>query len=234
LGDAAQVDAVPESLSFPDTRELLQAWATVEQRERRTTPTRVAKTQDNDQDGPEGELDDNAPAEAETEYRSPAAKSGTAFGRAVHLVLQLVDLDNPALEGLSANAAALFGVPAERVLLFAQRALASRALQDRPAGGTVWREVYAATMRERDKEELLEGIVDLLYEMEDGSLVVVDYKTDKVSSEAEAMERMERGYRRQGEAYRELIEGATGRKVSAVNFVFLNVEPAVVSTVSIE
>lgn len=227
LDDTAQVNAQRESLDFPDTFELLEAWGKVEQRERRTTPTRIAKSVD-DEAGPEADLESTPIVELEPEYRSPAAKSGTAFGRAVHMVLQLVDLDDPQLEDLSKNAAALFGVSKDRVLLCAQRALASRVLQDRPAGGTVWREVYAATMRECDDQELLEGIVDLLYEMEDGSLVVVDYKTDKVSSEAEALKRMEQGYRLQAEAYRELIEGATGRKVSIVNFVFLNVEPAVV------
>jgi len=65
---------------------------------------------------------------------------------------------------------------------------------------------------------LLEGFVDLLYELPDGRLVVVDYKTDSVSG-AEVDRRMER-YRLQGGVYGLLVAEVTRREVARIEFVF--------------
>jgi len=65
---------------------------------------------------------------------------------------------------------------------------------------------------------LLEGFVDLLYELPDGRLVIIDYKTDSVSG-AEVDRRMER-YRLQGGVYGLLVAEVTEREVARVEFVF--------------
>jgi ATP-dependent exoDNAse (exonuclease V) beta subunit len=67
---------------------------------------------------------------------------------------------------------------------------------------------------------LLEGFVDLLYEYElsDGRLVIVDYKTDAVSR-AEVDRRMER-YRLQGGVDGLLVAEVTRREVARIEFVF--------------
>ena len=46
---------------------------------------------------------------------------------------------------------------------------------------------------------ILEGAIDLLYEQPDGTLVVVDYKTDRVTDAELAIRAA--SYRAQGEAY---------------------------------
>ena len=65
---------------------------------------------------------------------------------------------------------------------------------------------------------MVEGFIDLLYETPAG-LVVVDYKTDSVRSEAQVTEAMAR-YRLQGAAYAVVLEAALGRPVTRCAFVF--------------
>jgi ATP-dependent helicase/nuclease subunit A len=65
---------------------------------------------------------------------------------------------------------------------------------------------------------VLEGFVDLLYELPDGRLVIVDYKTDAVHG-AEVDRRMER-YRLQGGVYALLVSEVTRREVARIEFVF--------------
>lgn len=55
---------------------------------------------------------------------------------------------------------------------------------------------------------LIQGIIDVFFE-EDGEIVLLDYKTDKVESAAELVRR----YRIQLELYQEAIERAVGKKV---------------------
>jgi ATP-dependent helicase/nuclease subunit A len=65
---------------------------------------------------------------------------------------------------------------------------------------------------------LLEGFVDLLYELPDGRLAIIDYKTDSVGG-AEVDRRMER-YRLQGGVYGLLVTEVTRRQVARIEFVF--------------
>jgi ATP-dependent helicase/nuclease subunit A len=65
---------------------------------------------------------------------------------------------------------------------------------------------------------VLEGFIDLLIERSDGGIEVVDWKTDQIT-EAEIGERL-KAYETQAGLYVYGIEAATGRKVSAVTYVF--------------
>ncbi len=67
------------------------------------------------------------------------------------------------------------------------------------------------------RDFIVEGFIDLLYEGPDG-LVVVDYKTDKVT-DREIEERLQR-YAVQGAVYAELLRSVTRRPVARVDFVF--------------
>lgn len=68
---------------------------------------------------------------------------------------------------------------------------------------------------------LVEGIVDLLYEEDDTTLVVVDYKTDVVRSDT--LDDKVAFYAPQLGAYREMVTAATGREVTA-KLLFLHPE----------
>jgi len=67
--------------------------------------------------------------------------------------------------------------------------------------------------------ELVEGFIDLCFEDGDG-LVVVDYKTDDVPSQAALDAALDR-YAPQGAVYALLLEAATGRPVTEVHVLFL-------------
>lgn len=66
---------------------------------------------------------------------------------------------------------------------------------------------------------MFEGYIDLLYEVEDG-LVVVDYKTDAIRGEAELDAKVER-YSVQLRAYADAIGYAVGREVVRAVLLFL-------------
>ena len=66
---------------------------------------------------------------------------------------------------------------------------------------------------------IVEGFIDLLFEEEDG-LVIVDYKTDTLGSDDEIERAMAR-YRLQGGGYALALSKATGATVKEVSFLFL-------------
>jgi ATP-dependent helicase/nuclease subunit A len=151
---------------------------------------------------------------------------GTAMGRAVHGVLQTVDLGSgDALDEAVAAQCEAEAVPAARApeVAFLARAALGSELVVEAAGLPHWREVYACVPV---GDRLLEGYVDLLYRRADG-LVVVDYKTSATSDPEELARRVE-GYRLQGASYALSVARATGDPVVRVAFLFLTPEGAVV------
>ena len=165
------------------------------------------------------------PVEGEPEKEEPEAdappwqrgRAGTAFGRAVHAVLQTVDLaTGDGLKGAAAAQAAAEGIPdrADDIARAVRNALLSPAAREATTGRS-WREVYVAA--ELDGT-VLEGFVDLLYETDDG-LVVVDWKTDAVRSTADVDAAVAR-YRHQAAAYAVALERTLGRPVVRCELVF--------------
>jgi ATP-dependent exoDNAse (exonuclease V) beta subunit len=149
---------------------------------------------------------------------------GTAIGRAVHGVLQTVDLATGAgLDDATAAQSQAEAVP-ERALVvrqLVQDALGSPVVQE-AARSPHWREVYACTPI---GDRLLEGYVDLLYRGPSG-LVVIDHKTAATDDPAE-LDRRVAGYRLQGAAYAVAVGRATGEPVTRVVFLFLTPQGAV-------
>ncbi|HEX8803840.1 MAG TPA: PD-(D/E)XK nuclease family protein, partial [Acidimicrobiales bacterium] len=150
---------------------------------------------------------------------------GTAVGRAVHGVLQTIDLTSGAglAEAVAAQAAAE-GVVGheEHVGTLVQAALASPTVAE-AAAAEHWREMYVGVPLGGGR--LLEGYVDLLYRRADG-LVVVDYKTGPVGLDDDLDPLVER-YRAQGASYALAVEAAAGEPVAGVVFVFLTPQGAV-------
>ena len=71
------------------------------------------------------------------------------------------------------------------------------------------KEIYEENI---DENILVQGIIDLYYITKDDKLVLVDYKTDKVNSEDELIEK----YNEQLKLYKEALEKALGRKTDFV------------------
>jgi len=151
--------------------------------------------------------------------RTAKGRGATALGCAVHAVLQLIDLATlENLDALATAAARDENIPdvVQTIAQYVQNAAASAPVQEAIASGRYWREVPLGITW--NDGEILEGAVDLLYATADGSLHVVDYKTDHIS-EAQMTTRSEE-YRRQGEAYAIAVERTTGQQVRAIHFIF--------------
>ncbi|KIE52307.1 MAG: hypothetical protein MB55_08635 [marine actinobacterium MedAcidi-G3] len=145
---------------------------------------------------------------------------GTAIGRAVHGVLQTVDLASG--EGLATLArihAEAEGIAtlSDQVADLAASAIASGEIQ-LAIQNRYWRELHVACPI---GEKIVEGYVDLVYETEQG-LVVVDYKTDRVEP-TEIDLKVDR-YRLQGATYAAALEETTRQPVNKVVFAFLSLD----------
>src|SRR5690606_27875877 len=104
---------------------------------------------------------------------------GTAIGRAVHGVLQSVDLATGAgLEDAVRSQAAAEGLLGREKVIerLARSALESDAVRE-AAAVEHWKEMFVAAPLEDGTT--IEGYLDLVHRSDDG-LVVVDYKTDAV------------------------------------------------------
>ena len=82
----------------------------------------------------------------------------------------------------------------------------------------LWREIYTAV--EIDGV-LLDGFIDLLYELPNGNLVVVDYKTDALQ-EAEAVDHALDRYRLQAASYALILEQSLKRRVERCVLLFFH------------
>ncbi len=112
-----------------------------------------------------------------------AATGGRDFGSLVHRILEWVPLAEPErVRGMAEALAPSFGLDAAsaaRAATAAERALALPVMQRARAAARVWREL---PLWFPEGAELLEGVIDLVFE-EDGALVLVDYKTDGIAAE---------------------------------------------------
>ena len=137
---------------------------------------------------------------------------GSAIGSAVHAVLQSVDLrTGVGLTGAVQAACLAEGVLPETELVTALvRSALDADLVRRAAVRPHWRESWLATSR--PDGTVLEGIADLIYREDDGSLVIIDYKTDAVPGPA--IDVRVNVYRPQIKAYAEMLAAAVGTKPS--------------------
>ena len=132
-------------------------------------------------------------------------RGGTAFGTAVHAVLQeavdqlvdrlplgeadaldqlLAELD-PGIAQIAARHADGQGVldRQDEIICLANRALRSPAVEAGLRAPRQWSEIpVAASIQTPQDPIVVEGIIDLLYQDEDGQFVILDYKSDQVDS----------------------------------------------------
>ena len=191
---------------------------------------------------PKADIEDKD-AERDNEATDRAGRGGTAFGSTLHEVLQVVvdriserlplagdasvddvlaELD-PGIEHLAQECAKDYGVSASAgdIARLANRALRSPAVVAGLRAPQLWSETpVAATIDTLRGPVVIEGIIDLLYRDHDGQLVILDYKSDRVDSDAAVEVKLDH-YRMQGAAYAAAVERATGDSVKAVQFLFV-------------
>ena len=137
----------------------------------------------------------------------------------------LAGLD-PAIEQMAQQHAKDQGVSAssDDVARLANRALRSPAVVAGMRAPRLWPEIpVAASIDTPRGPVVIEGIIDLLYQDDDGELVILDYKSDRVDDNAAADTKLEH-YRMQGVAYAAAVERATGNTVKAVHFLFVQLQ----------
>ena len=164
---------------------------------------------------------DEADADADLDDSQPSrrGRGGAPLGRAVHAVLQTIDLaTGDGIEDTARAQATAEGIPhlQSEIAELAWAAVNSDIVRRAVASGRYWREAHIAAPI---GEGVLEGFIDLLFE-ENGELVVVDYKTDAIDEDSTDYIANNR-YREQAGSYALITEYATGWRVKDVVFLFL-------------
>ena len=144
---------------------------------------------------------------------------GSAIGRAVHGVLQTIDLaSGQGLDASAATQAVAEGIVGqeETIAGLVRSALQSEVIRH-AAQAEHWRETYVGTVLEDGT--VLEGYIDLIYRQLDESLMIVDYKTDAMP--AVAIPSRITFYQPQLDAYKKALDAATGA-TSRATLLFLH------------
>ncbi|MQF67682.1 hypothetical protein FIM07_04495 [SAR202 cluster bacterium AD-802-F09_MRT_200m] len=153
-------------------------------------------------------------------------RGSTNLGRAVHSVLQTVDMESgDDLGSISRAQATVEGVAGrwEEIQGLARNALGSEAVRAAISSGRYFRELFVSAPI---NDALIEGFIDLLFEDENG-LTIVDYKTDDVDS-AEEIDRALEKYGSQMGAYAYAVQQSTGMPVHRAILLFLRPKREVV------
>jgi ATP-dependent helicase/nuclease subunit A len=169
-----------------------------------------------------GEADAKDEREDETEPWS-RGRAGTHLGRAVHAALQSLpwDADPELIRAVATAQTVAEATPqeAEHAARLIGAALRSPAAERARRAIRASREVPFAFRRDGF---IIEGFADLVIEHEDGSMEIVDWKTDQVSVSA-IPERLAH-YQMQAGLYVLGLLNATGRPVSRVTYVFVSAD----------
>ena len=168
-----------------------------------------------------GAVKDEADADSDTDDSHPArrGRGGAPLGRAVHAVLQTIDLaTGEGIEDIARAQATAEGIPQSQseIASLAWAAVNSDIVRRAVTSGRYWREAHIAAPI---GDGVLEGFIDLLFE-EDGELVVVDYKTDAIDQDSTEYIANSR-YREQAGSYALITERVTRKRVKDVVFLFL-------------
>ena len=186
---------------------------------------------------------DDKEAEPDQERPWKTGRGGTAFGRAVHAVMQdmvnrlspqlplsagagaddLSSIADPHIARLAALHASAEGLSSQQdeVASLVRDALRHPEMLNALRAPRRWTEIsVAAPVQTSRGPVVIEGIIDLLYEDTAGQLVILDYKSDAVGNDADVDSKMAH-YQYQGAAYAVAVETATRMPVKAVRFLFM-------------
>ncbi|MCQ1957001.1 UvrD-helicase domain-containing protein [Arthrobacter sp. zg-Y826] len=192
-------------------------WAAESARVSRTSVTALAKGDGAGVTTDYGTADVfHAPAGVEEVLPGFAGKPeehGTVFGTSLHRLLELTDLElSPSLPVLAADVASSAGLRNAADLEAAARSALESAPVRRAAEREHWLELPIMVP---EAGHTMEGIIDLMYREDDGSLVVADFKTDISVNEEQLA-----AYWRQLGTYAKMIGRITGEEVTELVLIF--------------
>ena len=150
-------------------------------------------------------------------------RGGTNLGRAVHAVLQSIDLlTGEGLEDICRAQAEAEGIgeAAKDVLELSRNALATETVRGliesvKKGSANYYREVFVST---KLGDRLMEGFIDLLIDTPDG-ITIVDYKTDRLTTKQ--VQELGAEYEVQLGLYAWAVGETTGRPVREATLLFL-------------
>ena len=152
-----------------------------------------------------------------SEFRGTSVGRGAdSFGKAVHAVLQSVDLakrENPELlRRLAESQVGNFGVhkskELDEICQLSEMALASKTVSE-ASQKKHWKEVYVAAPI--SEEKLIYGYIDLVFQDANDQMAIIDYKT---AANSATFQNSVDKYQKQLAAYALAIEKSTGLPVS--------------------
>ena len=196
----------------------------------------------------EGDEIDDKDTEPDDEQPVLRGRGGTVFGSAFHAVMQevveqlaerlpltgdatiddVLSLMPPEIKRLAEVHASAYGISSSwgELVMLTDQALRHPVVISAFMAPRLWSEIPVAAEVETDGGPVVvEGIIDLLYEDDDGELVIVDYKSDYVGSSRTLSDKVDL-YRWQGAAYAAAVEIATGRSVKDVHLLFVRANRA--------
>jgi len=148
----------------------------------------------------------------------PQVEKALAFGTAFHRLMERVDFaDGEGVEGVAEEVVRDLDLPpdkAQELTGMAEKFLTSPFAERVLACKRIFKELpFSVKIEEEGKALLMEGSIDLVLE-EDGGLVLVDYKTDKLRGRKG--EEIVQGYKEQMDNYGKAVRRATGREVKEI------------------
>lgn len=221
----------PEQLSPPEfgTADSLAAWRAgrdrlLMQAGRGNTVSATslkAQTESEAQTGESDTIDLKPASPSVVEQPWRKGRGASEVGRAVHAVLQAVDLSTG--EGIDAAAklhatAEGVGERTEEIADLARATLQVPVVQRAALSANVFREAYVGVPLEENQTGL-EGFIDLAFVDDNGHMVIVDFKTDRIAEDAD-LTAASTPYRTQLGAYAHAISKATGLRVSEAWLVY--------------
>ena len=171
----------------------------------------------------EGDLTSEKAEAGEGEIPYRRGRSGTNLGRAVHAVLQSIDLlTGEGLEDICRAQAEAEGIgdAAKDVLELSRNALATETVKEliesvKKGSANYYREVFVST---KLGDRLVEGFIDLLIDAPDG-ITIVDYKTDRLTTKQ--VQELGPEYEVQLGLYAWAVAETTGKPVREATLLFL-------------
>ena len=144
---------------------------------------------------------------------------GAKFGTFLHNTMQRIDFKNPNIEEIIESADEEYK---SRLKKYLEQFLKTNLYEHIKNAKNIWREmpfnlslrlkdIYNVEDLSKDDEILVQGVIDLYFEEDDG-LVLVDYKTDNLNSKEEFLNR----YKIQLDYYKKALEELTNKKVKKV------------------
>lgn len=154
-------------------------------------------------------------------YMEENLYSGAKFGTLLHNVMQRIDFEKYNLDEVIDSVEDTYK---KKVKYYLEQFLNTNLYNEIKNAKNIWKEMpFNLSMKTSEiysgiqdlsvnDEILIQGVIDLYFENQEGDIILVDYKTDHIDSEEEFINR----YKTQLDYYKKALENLTQKKVKKV------------------